>query len=376
MTTKEKGRSDMRAVALIGGKGTRLRPITQTLPKSMVPLRNKPYVQYMVDTMRNAELGGAIFSMGYLPDAIQRYFADQDLNGFSLDYAVEEQPLGTAGAIKNVEEHLDEGPFVATNGDVLTGIDLAEVIEAHMESDALATITLTSVDDPTAYGLVEVDHRLRVKRFVEKPGSDEVHTSLINAGIYVLERQVLNMIPQGREVSIEREIFPQLQAMGRLRAFVSSAYWRDIGTPRTYLAASNDVLAGAVGRGPTFRHLSVDQSVNLSKDVSLLPPACIGEGCEIEAGATIGGRTSLGNRCFVGEGAIVEGSVLFEGAQIGEGTIVRNSIVGPGAVIHRNCVVRGLSVLGERCVVEEGNVLDCGARLNSGTRLSREVMTF
>jgi mannose-1-phosphate guanylyltransferase len=330
----------------------------------------------MVDTMRNAELDGAIFSMGYLPDAIQRYFADQDLNGFSLDYVVEEQPLGTAGGIKNAEEYLDEGPFVATNGDVLTGIDLAEVIDAHVKSDALATITLTSVDDPTAYGLVEVDHRLRVKRFVEKPGSDEVRTSLINAGIYVFERQVLNMIPKGQEVSIEREIFPQLQAMGQLRAFVSSAYWRDIGTPRSYLAASNDVLAGAVGRGPSFRHLSVDQSVNLSKDVSLLPPVSIARTCEIGAGATIGGRTSLGEKCIVGEGAMIEGSILFEGAQVGEGTIVRNSIVGPGAVVHRNCVVRGLSVLGEGCVVEEGNVLDCGARLNSGTRLPREVMTF
>jgi mannose-1-phosphate guanylyltransferase len=366
----------MRAVALIGGKGTRLRPITQTIPKSMVPLRNKPYVQYMVDTMSAADLDGAVFSMGYLPEAIQSYFADRDLNGFSLDYVVEERPLGTAGGIKNAEEYLDEGPFVATNGDVLTGIDLAEVIQAHMESGALATITLTSVDDPRAYGLVEVDHRLRVKRFVEKPGSDEVRTSLINAGIYVLERQLLNMIPKGEEVSIEREIFPQLQAMGRLSAFVSSAYWRDIGTPRSYLAASNDVLAGAVGRGDSFRHLSVDRTVSLSKDVSLLPPVSIAGGCEIEAGATIGGRTSLGEGCFVGEGAMVEGSILFEGVRVAEGAIVRHSIIGPGAVVEANCVVRGLSVLGAGCVVDEDNVLDCGARINSGTWLPRGVMTF
>lgn len=366
----------MRAVALIGGKGTRLRPITQTVPKSMVPLRNKPYVHYMVDSMRAAGLDGAVFSMGYLPGPIQHYFADRDLDGFSLDYVVEEQPLGTAGGIKNAEAYLDEGPFVATNGDVLSGIDLAEVIEAHTGSGALATITLTSVDDPTAYGLVEVDHQLRVKKFVEKPGSDEVRTSLINAGIYVLERQVLNMIPPDREVSIEREIFPQLQAMGRMSAFVSSAYWRDIGTPRSYLAASNDVLAGAVGRGDSFKHLSVDQSVSLSKDVSLLPPVSIAQGCEIGAGATIGGRTSMGEGCFVGEGAIVEGSVLFDGVQIGEGTIVRNSIVGPGATIHPNCVVRGWSVLGAGCVVGEGNVLDCGARMNRGTHLPKGVMVF
>jgi mannose-1-phosphate guanylyltransferase len=330
----------------------------------------------MVDTMRTAGLTGAVFSMGYLPEPIQRYFAERDLNGFSLDYVVEGRPLGTAGGIKNAEEYLDEGTFVATNGDVLTGIDLVEVIEGHQESGALATITLTSVDDPTAYGLVEVDHRLRVKRFVEKPGSDEVRTSLINAGIYVLERQVLNMIPSDREVSIEREIFPQLQAMGRLSAFVSSAYWRDIGTPRSYLAASNDVLSGAVGRGDSFEQLSVDQSVRLSKDVSLLPPVSIAKGCEIDAGATIGGRTSLGEGCYVGEGAMVEGSILFDGAEVMGGAIVRNSIVGPGAVVGRDCVVRGLSVLGAGCVVGEGNVLDCGARINSGARLSRDVVMF
>ena len=366
----------MRAVALIGGKGTRLRPITQTVPKSMVPLRNKPYVQYMVDTLRAAGLDGAVFSMGYLPEPIQYYFADKDLDGFSLDYVVEEQPLGTAGGIKNAEEYLDGGPFVATNGDVLTGIDLTEVIQAHLDSGVLATITLISVDDPTAYGLVEVDHRLRVKRFVEKPGSDEVHTSLVNAGIYVLEREVLNMIPKGREVSIEREIFPQLQSMGQLGAFVSSAYWRDIGTPRSYLAASNDVLSGAVGRGNGFKHLSIDQFASLSKDVGLLPPVSIAEGCEIEAGATIGGRTSLGRGCVVGEGAMVEGSILFDGAQVGEGSIVRNSIVGPGAVIHQNCVIRGLSVLGAESVVEEDNVLDQGARINSRVRLPKGVMSF
>jgi mannose-1-phosphate guanylyltransferase len=366
----------VRAVALIGGKGTRLRPITQTVPKSMVPLRNRPYVQYMVDTMRTAGLDGAVFSMGYLPQPIQHYFAEKDLNGFSLDYVVEDQPLGTAGGIKNAEEHLEEGPFVATNGDVLTGIDLTEVIQAHLDSEALATITLTSVDDPTAYGLVEVDHRLRVKRFVEKPSGDEIHTSLVNAGIYVLERQVLNMVPEGREVSIEREIFPQLQAMGKLSAFVSSGYWRDIGTPRSYLAASNDVLSGAVGKGDDFKHLSVDCSAKLSKNVSLLPPVSIAEGCEIEAGATIGGRTSLGKGCFVGEGAMVEGSILFEGVQIGEGTIVRNSIVGPGAIIHQNCVIRGCTVLGAACVVEEENVLDQGARVNSQVRLPKGVMSF
>lgn len=365
----------MWAVVLVGGQGSRLRPITHTVPKAMVPLRNKPYIHYMVDSMKVAGLEGAVFSMGYLPDPIKRHFAGQNLDGFSLEYVVEEHPLGTAGGIKNVEEYL-EGTFVATNGDVLTGFDLEEVVVAHRGSDALATITLTSVEDPSAYGLVEVDHRLRVKRFVEKPGSDGAHASMINAGVYVLEREVLNMIPKGREVSIEREVFPELQAMGKLRAYVSSAYWRDIGTPRSYLAASHDVLSGAVGRGKDFQYANIHPSASISKGVTLLPPIAIAEGCEVEVSATVGGRASLGRGCLIGEGATVEGSVLFEGVRVGEGTIVRNSIIGPGAVIQSDCVVRGLSVLGAGCVVEEGNVLDRGVRINPGVRLQRGVLTF
>lgn len=366
----------MQAVVLIGGKGTRLRPITYTVPKAMVPLRNKPYIQYLVDSLKAAGLDGAVLSMGYLPHTIQQHFAGQDLAEFSLKYVVEEYPLGTAGGIKNTEEFLEEGPFVATNGDVLTGLDLTDVIEAHQDSDAMATITLTSVEDPSAYGLVEVDHQLRVKRFVEKPGSDGAHTSLINAGIYVLEREVLNMIPQGREVSIEREIFPELQAMGKLRAYVSSAYWRDIGVPHSYLSASHDILSGAVGRDNGFHYTSIHQSASISKNVTLLPPVFIAEGCEVGAGATVGGRTSLGRECFIGEEAQVEGSILFDGVRVGEGTVIRNSIVGPGAIIHDDCIVRGLSVLGAGCVVEEGNVLDQVARVNPGARLQKEVLSF
>jgi mannose-1-phosphate guanylyltransferase len=284
--------------------------------------------------------------------------------------------LGTAGGIKNAEGLLGEGPFVATNGDVLTGLALEEIIEAHVGSGALATITLTPVEDPPRYGLVEVDHELRMRRFVEKPAVDEVRTSLINAGIYVLERKVLNMIPEGREVSIEREIFPELQAMGKLRAYVSSAYWRDIGTPHSYLAASHVVLSGAVGREGDFQYASIHPSTSISDDVTLLPPVCVAEDCRLEGNATVGSRTSLGRGCVLAEGATVEGSILFDRVRVGEGTIVRNSIVGPGAVVCGDCVVRGLSVLGEACVVEEGNVLDQGARMNPGTRLPKGVLTF
>jgi mannose-1-phosphate guanylyltransferase len=213
----------MKAVVLIGGKGTRLRPITYTVPKAMVPLRNKPYIHYLVGALKRAGLDGAVFSMGYLPDHIRRYFADQQLDGFSLQYVVEEYPLGTGGGIKNAENLLKEGPFVVTNGDVLTGLDFKDVVRAHQDSGALATITLTTVEDVTPYGLVQIDHQSRVKRFVEKPSYDEVSTNLVNSGIYVFEREVLDMIPTGREASVEREIFPKLCSMGELSAYVSSA---------------------------------------------------------------------------------------------------------------------------------------------------------
>ena len=366
----------MKAVVLVGGKGTRLRPITQTVPKAMVPLRGKPYIHHLIDSLKASGFEGAVLSMGYLPDPLRDYFAEQDLGDFSVEYVVEEHPLGTAGGIKNAEALLGDGPFVATNGDVLTGLDLAEVVETHRGSGALATVTLTAVEDPSAYGLVEVDHRLRVRRFVEKPGADGPNGSLVNAGMYVLEREVLNMIPKSREVSIEREVFPQLAAMGRLGAHVSSAYWRDIGTPRSYLAACHDVLSGAVGKTAGFEYRSVHPSANILKDVTLLPPVRIAEGCEVGAGAIVGSRTCLGERCVIGEGAVVEGSVLLEGAVVGDGAVVRNSIVGPGATVAASCTVRGISVLGAGCVVGEGNVLDGGARVSPGAHISAGCLGF
>jgi mannose-1-phosphate guanylyltransferase len=368
----------MKAVVLVGGQGTRLRPITFDTPKALVPLRNRPFMGYMLDFLRAGGLDGAVLSLGYLPDPIQDYLARwHDLRGFSVDYAVEEHALGTAGGIKNAEGYLDGDPFVVVNGDVLTGMDLAEAVRIHKESDALATITLTSVEDPTAYGLVEVDHELVVRRFIEKPAADEVTTNLVNAGVYVLEPEVLGMIPAGREVSIEREVFPELQAQGRLRAHVSSSYWRDIGTPRSYLAASHDVLSGAVGTDrENFEYLDVDRGARCGKNVKLLPPLSMADGCEISDLATIGGRSSLGRNCRVGRGAVVEGSILLDGAQVETGAVVRGSVIGRNARVGQDAIVRGLSVLGAGCVVGESNVLDQGVRVNPNVVLPPRSLRF
>jgi mannose-1-phosphate guanylyltransferase len=368
----------MKAVVLVGGQGTRLRPITFDTPKALVPLRNRPFMGYMLDFLRGGGLDGAVLSLGYLPDPIQAYLDGwHDLRGFDVDYAIEKHALGTAGGIKNAEEYLDGDPFVVVNGDVLSGMDLAEAIRIHKASDALATITLTSVEDPTAYGLVEVDHDMVVQRFIEKPAADEVTTNLVNAGVYVLEPEVLGMIPAGREVSIEREIFPELQAQGRLMAHVSSSYWRDIGTPRSYLAASHDVLSGAVGTDRTnFEYMDVHPSVQAGKNVKLLPPLSVAEGCKLDDLATVGGRSSLGRGCLVGRGAVVEGSILLDGVEVEAGAVVRGSIIGRNARVGRGAIVRGLSVLGAGCVVGEGNVLDQGIRVNPGVVLPPRSLRF
>jgi mannose-1-phosphate guanylyltransferase len=367
----------MQAVVLVGGQGTRLRPVTYDIPKSLVPLRNRPFMGYMLDFLRGAGLDGAVLSLGYLPDPIQSYLcSQQDLDGFSVDYAVEDYALGTAGGIKNAEMYLHDDTLVVVNGDVLTGMDLSRAIQVHKTSDAMATIVLTSVEDPTAYGLVEVDHDMLVHRFIEKPAADEVTTNLVNAGVYVLEPEVLAMIPAGREVSIEREIFPELQESGRLRAHITSSYWRDIGTPRSYLAASHDVLSGAVGAREGFEYQDVDPSVECGKNVRLLPPVSIAEGCKISDLATIGGRSSLGKGSVVGEGAVVEGSILLDGAEVEAGAVVRGSVIGPRARVGNNAIVRGLSVLGAGCVVGEGNVLDQGIRVNPGVVVSPRSLSF
>ena len=366
----------MRAVVLVGGQGSRLRPITYDVPKAMVPLRNRPFMAYMLDFLARAGLDGAVLSLGYLPDPIKEYFDERDLDGFSIDYAVEDSALGTGGGIKNTEKYLDGDTFVVVNGDVLSGMDLRVPIAKHKESDALATIVLISVEDPTAYGLVEVDHDMLVRRFIEKPAADEVTTNLVNAGIYVLEPEVLDMFPAGQEVSIEREVFPQLQAEGRLRAYVSSSYWRDIGTPKSYLAASHDVLSGAVGAGEDFDYSQVDPSVEMGKGVKVLPPVSVAAGCVFGGRATIGGRTSLGRDCKIGEGAVVEGSILFDGAEIEPGAMVRGSVIGPRARVGQETIVRGLSVLGAGCVIGEGNILDQGVRINPGVVLPPRSMSF
>ncbi|MBV9660171.1 MAG: NDP-sugar synthase [Acidimicrobiales bacterium] len=306
----------MKAIVLVGGEGTRLRPLTLRTPKQMLPVGGRPMLERVVHWLAGHGVDEAILSLGYRPDAFLEAYPGGVCAGVALKYVVEDSPLDTAGAIGYAARTASlTDPFLVVNGDVLTELDVTSLVRFHRDRSAEATIALTPVDDPSRFGVVPTDETGRVVAFIEKPRPEEAPTNLINAGTYVLEPSVVDRIPEGRRVSIERETFPQMVAEGRLFAMASDAAWLDAGTPATYLAANLDYADDGV---------------------------------------------VLGAGVFVDEAATVCGSVIMDGAQIEAGAEVRDSIVGQKARIGRGCRILDLTVVGEGFVVEPGTVVSGG----------------
>ena len=370
------------AVVLVGGEGTRLRPITSRVPKPVVPLVGRPFVGYILENLVRHDVRRAVFSAGYLADALQTAIGGGERYGLAVRYVVEDQPLGTAGAIKHVEAELDDGPLFAFNGDVLSDVDLSAMRAFHARSGGLATILLTRVDDPRRYGLVEVADDGRVLEFVEKPGAEYAvppHGALINAGVYLLEREVLAMIPAGRQLSIERGVFPDLAAAGRLYAFVSDAYWRDIGTPESYLQAHFDLLQSTIATsvstdvGASYLFIAPDAVV--AQGAKVVPPAHIGSGTTLAAGSRIGPLAVVGAGCAVAAGAEVAESVVQDGVTVGAQSTITRSVVVSGATIGENSHIRN-AVIGDRCRIGADNVIANGCCLFPETTLADGAVTF
>ena len=304
----------MKAIVLVGGFGTRLRPLTLATPKQMLPVVGIPMIERVVRSLGEGGVTDAILSLGYRPDAFLEAYPDDTCAGVRLHYAVEPEPLDTAGAVRfaAIEAGVD-ARFIVVNGDVLTDLDLGAVWKTHVESGAEATIALTSVDDPSRYGVVPIDEEGRVEAFIEKPPMHEAPTNWINAGTYVLEPSVIERIPSGRKVSIERETFPQLVTDASLYAYQSTAYWVDAGTPATYLQVQLDCIDGL--RGSIER--AVHTSARIAEDARI-DHAVIMAGATVEAGAQIVGSVVLPG-AFVGAGASVLGSIVGERSRIGAG---------------------------------------------------------
>ncbi len=353
----------MRAIVLVGGEGTRLRPLTSTIPKPLLPIAGQPFLERQLEWLASYGVDEAVLSLGYLPDAFRARFPDGEHAGVRLSYAVEPYPLGTAGAIRFAADTAGyDDRFVVCNGDVLTTLDLRALVDFHVEHSAEATIHLTRVDDPSAFGVVPTSSDGEVRAFVEKPPPGTAPSDWINAGTYVVEASVLERIPVDLTVSIERETFPRmLEQRGRLFATGTDDYWLDIGTPEKYLDANRDVLAGVLGAPPvagaTIRSESVwDLGAEVAATSVLQGPVLLGAHSVLDADARVE-RAVVGADVVIGEGAVLEDAVVLDGARIGPHARVSASIVGPGATIGRRAVLSGGTVVGEGACVDPGTAL-------------------
>jgi NDP-sugar pyrophosphorylase family protein len=347
----------MKAVILAGGEGTRLRPLTLSIPKPVVPVVDRPFLRHQIDLLARVGVKEIVFSVAYQPERIQAVFGDGKALGCRIHYAVEETPLGTGGAVKNAERYLDDTTIVF-NGDVLTDVDLPGVVRAHRESGARATLVLTPVPNPAAYGLVETDPSGLVRSFIEKPTDpSQITTDTINAGIYVLDTSTLDLMPAGQNHSIERAFFPELLRRGDpVRGWVHRGYWIDIGTPEKYLQVHRDILrarfpvelAGQPGQGGW-----VHASARVDPGAELEGPFFIGPGCRVAAGAHVGPEAVLTEGVEVAAGSWVRDSVVWDGSVLAESSSVEGSLLASRVRVGRHARLAPGAVLGEASVVSD-----------------------
>jgi mannose-1-phosphate guanylyltransferase len=358
----------VKAVVLVGGEGTRLRPLTFTTPKPLLPIANQPHLERQLLWLASHGVDEVVLSMGYLPDAFHEHFkpdgSGHDVFGdIVIRYAVESEPLGTAGAVRFAAEGIDER-IIVCNGDVLTGLDLDAMVRFHDENGAEATISLTQVEDPSAFGVVPTQDDGSVIAFVEKPAPGKAPSNWINAGTYVVEPSFLERIPPRLNVSVERETFPRMLAEpGLLFGYKSDAYWLDIGTPEKYLEAHADALAGRLSNPPAPDAREIASGVWMQGDATIEPdarieaPVLIGAGARIEAGARVHASV-LGAAAVVEARADIDRAVLHTGARVSHGGSVRDSVVGAYAVLKPDVSLAAETIVG------------AGATIPSGTRIS------
>lgn len=352
-------RPDVDAIVLVGGLGTRLRPLTLSAPKPMLPTAGLPFLTHLLSRIRAAGVGHVILGTSYQAEVFAESFGDGAGLGLELDYVVEDEPLGTGGAIGNVRDLLRGDTALIFNGDVLSGCDLTALLARHEQARADVTLHLTRVDDPRAFGCVPVDDEGWVTAFLEKDPNPV--TDLINAGTYVFRREVVDAIPTGRPVSVERETFPGLLARGtRVAGYIDDTYWRDLGKPADFIAGSADLVRGiapsAVLRGRTGEFLVLD-------------------GARVADDAKLSGGTTVGAGCVIGPGAVVDGSVLFDGARVEAAATVTSSVVGAGARVGEQTVLRD-AVIGDRAEIGARNELLAGARVWPGVQLPDGSVRF
>ncbi|MGH9068993.1 MAG: sugar phosphate nucleotidyltransferase, partial [Acidimicrobiales bacterium] len=371
----------MKAVIMAGGEGTRLRPLTSRQPKPMIPVCNRPMMEHVLHLLAGHGLTDVVVTVAFMAGAVRTYFGDGSELGFRLAYATEETPLGTAGSVRNARQELDE-TFLVISGDVVTDIDLSAVVELHRSRGAMATIALKAMDNPLEFGIVIAREDGSIERFLEKPTWGQVFSDTVNTGIYVLEPEIFDWIPEGRPVDFSSEVFPALLEAGRpLYGCVADGYWEDVGTLEAYLSAHYDVLDGKVDLDiPGF---GLRQGVWLGEGVEIDPsaridgPAVIGDNCRIGPGAHISDHTVLGSNVRVGAEAFLARTVVHDNAYLGPAVNLRGCVLGrsddlrqgvrcdEGAVLGDECFVGSHAVIGPGVKVYPDKTVEAGAIVNS-----------
>lgn len=356
----------MKALVLAGGFGTRLRPLSCSRPKLLFPIANKPLIDYTFQSLAEGGVETVILSVYYMAESLVRYLGPTK-SGLGILYSREQRPLGTGGPIKHAEDLLNDELFLALNGDVLSDIDYRRLLNFHKEKGGYATIALVQVPDPSRYGAVEHDWEGRITRFVEKPEPGRAPSNLINAGVYVLEPEVLEYIPSGRRVSIETEVFPKLAEERKLYGFEHHGFWIDIGLPEDYLKANAMLLN-------KNNDLGSGKGIDVSEKADVKDPCIFGEEVRIGSESIIGPHVSLNDCVQIGKGCRVENSILLSGAVVEDYSSIKNAIVGENAVIGRWVKVESGSLIGDYTQIADGVTITEGVSICPSKLIDESIL--
>jgi mannose-1-phosphate guanylyltransferase/phosphomannomutase len=353
---------------MAGGEGTRLRPMTATQPKPLLPVVNQPIMEHVLRLLKRHGFCETVVTVQFLASLVRNYFGDGQEVGMSLQYATEDMPLGTAGSVKNAEDALRDGPFLVISGDALTDIDLSEMVRFHRENGALVTVGLTRVPNPLEFGIIIVDDDGRIQRFLEKPTWGQVFSDTVNTGIYVMEPEVLAEVPVGEMVDWSGDVFPRLLKQGApLFGWIADGYWEDVGTHESYLKAQADVLSGRVQAEIAGFEVSpgvwVADGAEVDPEAILTGPLCIGEYAKIEAGAQLREFTVIGNNVVVKEGAFLHRAVVHNNVYVGQGATLRGCVIGKNTDVMASARVEEAAVVGDECLIEPEAYLSSGVKV-------------
>jgi len=359
----------VKAVIIAGGFGTRLRPLSCTRPKHLFPIGGRPLLDWTLERLAKGGADEVVFAVNYLSQAfIKRY--GESAYGMKIHYSQEEKPLGTGGCVKNAEKIIGhDEPFLLLNGDILSNIDYAKLTIAHVKNDATATMTLHKVDDPSRYGVAEVTEKNRIKRFVEKPEPGKASSNLINAGVYVLSPKIFDYIPNGRRVSIEREVFPVLARENKLFGYEYNGLWIDIGEPSDYLRGNRLLLDVELKNGYTA------SSSKLEVSVEIINPVVVGEQTSIGDKSRIGPHVSISDNVTVGRGVSIENSIIFSGVAISDFSSLKGAIIGEDVVIGKRVKIKENCLVGDQATIHDNVTFTKGVRVCPQKEVTESVLS-